>query len=1070
MIPSARQAPTLPADDRTTVVRRDSTVKTNPLQAPRRARLLLLAGLALAPGAQATYVTETADLRMIAILTAQANNGRAVSTLGDINGDGFLDVGIGTPGENPGGLAAGAGAISIFIGDATADRPGPASILRDYGEQAGEAYGASIVGVGDLNGDGFDDYAVGAPTWDNGAAIDVGRVFVYFGSATVFPNQAAELRGTQANSQFGAAIAGAGDLNGDGYADLVVGAPRYDDAGRVDSGQVQFFFGGPGNTFGTVAAATTAPTAAGSLFGSSLASAGDFNGDGFADLIVGVPNATVGQTGEGAALLYLGSNGPFDTVADLAFESNQIGAGLGAAVAGAGDVNGDGFSDIALGAPLYDNGQTNEGAVFVFHGSASPNNTVDLVIERDIAGAGLGQAVAFGDNNGDLYADLAIGAPLATDYGIAEFGKVFVATGSANGLGADAYAIRGQSSTTTAGRFGSALAFVDYNGNGVAELFVGAPEESGGASRPAQGFSYLVRTALRLSTQIDTTIDGTQASAQFGYALAQGDINGDGLDDLAVGVPLYDGVSADFGRVELYYGTTSGFGATPNAVLSGAVAAAQFGRAVAIGDFNGDGFGDVAVGAPESSSNGGAVFVYHGSAGAFDTTVDRALSLAQVGARYGDVVTSAGDLNGDGFVELAIGAPLADIGSSDIGVAYVYAGSASGIGAAPLFEIRGGGLDERLGRSIAAAGDVNGDGFADLAVGARGGGVNTGSVRIYFGGIAVDNVADQFINGGVSGGRCSEGLSGAGDIDGDGYSDLIYGCPGETANVTNGGSVRLLRGSSAGLITTPATQIFGTSSGTDFGRVVQGGGDLNGDGRADVLIGEPFASSGGNTVNGALHWVPGGATGLVASAMATITVPETNAQLGAAARLADVDGDGVADVLAAAPGLAGSAAAVGAVHVVHVNGEGRSIGAQQFRSPTTPLDFNGLTQTVSTLLVVASAPSATGRERARLQVQLCPKAVPFGHVNCIDTISSSWNDVGTLPEGSLQVTQPNTLVGGETYSWRARTVYAPFSVTQSGIVAPTNPAKVSPWRRMRARADVLDARTLSDDLFANGFE
>ncbi|MBK8285534.1 MAG: FG-GAP repeat protein [Ahniella sp.] len=321
-------------------------------------------------------------------------------------------------------------------------------------------------------------------------------------------------------------------------------------------------------------------------------------------------------------------------------------------MAGAGDVNGDGFADIALGAPFFDSGQTNEGGVFVFHGGTVVDLAVDRVVEKNVAGALLGSAIASADTNGDGYSDLAIGVPLETDYTISEFGTVWITIGSANGLGAENYPVRGLSSSTTAGRFGSALAFVDYNGNGYPELFVGAPEESGGAGRPAQGFAYMVRSGLRLSSNIDDTLDGTQSGAQLGHAIATGDINRDGLGDIAVGLPNFDTGSVNVGRVELYYGAPGGFNATPDAVLNGGTAQARFGRAVAIGDFNGDSYGDLAVGAPDQITNGGEVHVFYGGPGAFNTTVDRVISIAQFGARHGEVVANVGDLTGDGIVEL----------------------------------------------------------------------------------------------------------------------------------------------------------------------------------------------------------------------------------------------------------------------------------------------------------------------------------------------------------------------------------------------------------------------------------
>ncbi|AVP99482.1 hypothetical protein C7S18_20920 [Ahniella affigens] len=1035
--------------------------------AQRRLPLALL-GLSISVVADAHYANGLADLRMISSPVTQGQNARAVASLGDITGDGFVDFALGVPGEDLGGTAPGAGGISIFPGNGTAPNPGAGSIFRLYGVDAGEAFGSSLAGVGDLNGDGIGDFVVGSPTFDAPGAVDAGRVRVYFGQLATNPMLVAEIRGTQAGSQFGFAVAGAGDLNGDGYADLMIGVPYYDDNNRVDSGQAQIFFGGTGTNFDTAPDVSLAPTAAGSRFGASLASAGDFNGDGLADFVVGVPNASVGQTGEGAGLLYLGIVGGVDVLADLAFESDQIGAGMGVAVAAGGDVNGDGLSDIVLGVPLYDDGQSNEGAAFVYFGGTTPNNTVDQILQFNVAGELSGASLDLGDTNGDGYADLAIGAPLATDYGIGEFGKVRVATGSSTGLGADTFETRGLSSTTNAGHYGAAVAFADYNADGFAELFVGAPDENA-TGRPGQGFAYLVRTDRRLSTTIDANIAGTQAGAQQGFAVASGDLNGDGLSDLAVGQPNFDTANANAGRVEIYYGTLGGFDATPDVSLTGNAANVQFGRALAIGDFNRDGYGDLAVGAPIQASNGGEVHLYYGNAGTLNTAVDRVLSIAQTGAQYGDVVANAGDLNSDGYPELAIGAPLADIGgASNAGVAYFYLGGPSVIAVTPL-ELQGAVTELRIGRSLAAIGDSNGDGFNDMAVGAKLGTSDTGQVRVLFGSANFDTISDQTLNVGLSGARCSEGLSTAGDMNGDGFSDLAVGCPGASQTTTNEGLVALYLGSPTGFGTAPNVSFLPTLSSGELGRALAGGTDLDGDGFADLLIGQPFASSGANSNNGGVRWQRGAAT-VSATAGPQVTVATNDVRVGSSLATGDVDGDGFADIIMGAPGTAGGASAIGGFHVVHPLGTGRNASAQQFRNPTNALDFNGSTDSPIGAFIALDGQAVRGRERVRLEVQWCPNGRPFGSVGCFSATSGTWDDLGNGSLSTLSVAAVQTLTPGTTYSWRARLQYAPMTITAPGIVAPTSPARVSPWRRMRASGGQSDLRTIVDVLLKDGFE
>ncbi|MDM7913779.1 MAG: integrin alpha [Candidatus Eisenbacteria bacterium] len=165
-------------------------------------------------------------------------------------------------------------------------------------------------------------------------------------------------------------MAGAGDVNGDGFSDVIVGAFLYGN-GEAGEGRAFVYHGSPAG-LGLTAAWTAESDQVGARFGSSVASAGDVNGDGFSDVIVGAYLYTNGQSDEGRVYAYQGSAAGLATTPAWTAESNQASAKMGISVAAAGDVNGDGFSDVIAGARDYDNGQTDEGRSFVYYGNGGP--------------------------------------------------------------------------------------------------------------------------------------------------------------------------------------------------------------------------------------------------------------------------------------------------------------------------------------------------------------------------------------------------------------------------------------------------------------------------------------------------------------------------------------------------------------------------------------------------------------------------------------------------------------------------------------------------------------------------
>ncbi|HMI92793.1 MAG TPA: integrin alpha, partial [Polyangiales bacterium] len=259
-----------------------------------------------------------------------------------------------------------------------------ASWVVEGGQDAARV-GSAVAAAGDVNGDGFGDVIVGAYLYD-GPLVDEGRVWIYHGSATGLGTTAARtLELNVAGAWFGYSVASAGDVNNDGYADVIVGAPHGSD-GEVNEGQA-FIYTGSSGGIGATPARVLDSDQAQANFGISVASAGLVNNDLYGDVVVGAFNYSSGQTGEGAAFVYHGSATGIPATIAQTLQSNVAGAAFGWSVAGAGDVNGDGYGDLVIGAINYSNGQTNEGAAFVFHGSSTgiPSNTPAAILQTNQA-------------------------------------------------------------------------------------------------------------------------------------------------------------------------------------------------------------------------------------------------------------------------------------------------------------------------------------------------------------------------------------------------------------------------------------------------------------------------------------------------------------------------------------------------------------------------------------------------------------------------------------------------------------------------------------------------------------
>ncbi len=523
--------------------------------------------------------------------------------------------------------------------------------------------------------------------------------------------------------------------------------------------------------------------------GWSVSAAGDVNGDGFDDLIVGAALADPNGTSSGSSYVVFGRAGGFAASINLGALDGTDGFRLdgsaaydfsGFSVSGAGDVNGDGFDDLIIGAPYADPNDFFSGASYVVFGKAggfAPSIALgtldgtngfrlDGVAGYDVSGYSVSGA---GDVNGDGFDDLIVGAPKAHTNGSSS-GATYVVFGKAGGF---------------------------------------APSIQLGSLDGTDGFR----------------LDGAATGDASGMSVSgAGDVNGDGFDDLIIGAPNADANGSSGGSSYVVFGKAGGFApsiqlgsldGTDGFRLDGAATGDASGMSVSgAGDVNGDGFDDLIIGAELANSNAvdsGSSYVVFGKAGGFAPSIQLGSLDGTDGFRLdgltfsehsGNSVKAAGDVNGDGFADLIVGAVLADPNGSDSGASYVVFGKAGGFAAAidlhtldgtNGFQIHGAAAGDRSGYSVSGAGDVNGDGFDDLIVSARQAdpnGPDSGASYVIFG--RATGTLDRVGTDGadvLSGGEWDdifEGRGGADHIRAGAGDDRIHG--GQGADTLDGGA------------------------------------------------------------------------------------------------------------------------------------------------------------------------------------------------------------------------------------------------------------------------------------------
>ena len=407
--------------------------------------------------------------------------GASSSWAGDVDGDGFDDVIVGAPGE--GNYA---GAAYVYSG-----RTG--KVIWKFAGSGWAKLGLSVSGAGDLNHDGQADLIVGLP----GSNSNLGSVHAYSGATGALLWQFNGVTGK--GSALGVSVASAGDVNGDGMNDVIAGAPYH------QGGYAFVLSGLDGTQIWEV-------NGSGEL-GHSASGAGDVDSDGFADFVVGDPEAVApgGSLPVGSASVFSGRTGQL--IWEV-FGSHYYSA-LGEAVAGVGDANQDGVPDILIGIPYHDpGGLGGAGAVVLVSGSAG--EFLQTIAGSEWAGWFGSSVSSAGDVDGDGRQDFVVGAPGSNPAGIHAAGSAFVYSGSSVRLleridGQFSYAGLGESVSYSG----------DVDGDGLADVIVGAPESFGLGSGAGKAYVYSLNPFLHPDSDRLSATSGTSVSIQVNFPVSE---------------------------------------------------------------------------------------------------------------------------------------------------------------------------------------------------------------------------------------------------------------------------------------------------------------------------------------------------------------------------------------------------------------------------------------------------------------------------------------------------------------------------------------------------------------------
>jgi RTX calcium-binding nonapeptide repeat (4 copies)/FG-GAP repeat len=536
----------------------------------------------------------TNGFRLDGVATSDVS-GFSVASAGDLNGDGFDDLIVGAFGADL-GAATDTGSSYVVFGKATGwaattslSALNGTNGFRLDGFASSDNSGYSVASAGDLNGDGFDDLIVGAYGADPGGTTGAGSSYVVFGKAggwtatanlsTLNGTNGFRLDGVGGGDSSGVSVASAGDINKDGFDDLIIGAYAADPGGTIDAGSSYVVFGKATGWTATTNLSTLNGAngfrldgiSAGDLSGISVASAGDVNGDGFDDVVVGAFQADPsGNPSAGSSYVVFGKAGGWANTNNLFSLMNgtngfRLDGGAasdtsGLSVASAGDINGDGFDDLIVGAYGADPvGNSSAGSSYVVFGKSGGwaattdlstlNGTNGFRLDGVAADENSGISVASaGDVNNDGFDDLIVGAYQASSGGIQSAGSSYVvfgkATGAINrfGTAAGEFMAGGEFDDTLSGLGGSDTlrgnAGIDnlFGGDGADFLYGGSGED-----------------VLYGESDIDLLAGGDNADRLLGGA-GNDNLYGEAGDDVMYGEADNDFMSGSAGNDQMFGG------------------------------------------------------------------------------------------------------------------------------------------------------------------------------------------------------------------------------------------------------------------------------------------------------------------------------------------------------------------------------------------------------------------------------------------------------------------------------------------------------------------------------------